>query len=334
MKLIGLLAALILAAAPAARAAPTAHAAHVGFEALTIANGAEKPLVIGVWYPTDAAASPRPFGAFVQTVALGAAPTGSNLPLIVMSHGTGGSYEEHIDTSLALARAGFVVAAVDHAGDTHDDQSGAVAIWRRTGHIHRLIDYMLAEWPRRAAIDPARIGMFGFSAGGFTTLVIAGAIPDLGQVAPHCQAHPEAFECALVKKSGADVATLLGKLPASAWVHDARVKAAVVAAPALGYAFGREGLKNVRIPIQLWRAEDDHLLPNPYYAEAVRADLPQPPEFHLARNADHFDFLAPCTDILRHVAPVICVSRPGFDREAFHATFDRDVVVFFKAKLR
>ena len=111
------------------------------------------------------------------------------------------------------------------------------------------------------------------------------------------------------------------------------IKAAVVAAPALGYTFGREGLKDITVPIQLWRAADDHILPNPDYAEAVRIALPSPPEYHVVENADHFDFLAPCTDLLRQFAPAICVSRPGFDRTAFHQTFNDEVVRFFEQTL-
>ena len=38
---------------------------------------------------------------------------------------------------------------------------------------------MLASWPHHDALDPSRIGMFGFSAGGFTALVAIGGTPDL-----------------------------------------------------------------------------------------------------------------------------------------------------------
>jgi pimeloyl-ACP methyl ester carboxylesterase len=88
-------------------------------------------------------------------------------------------------------------------------------------------------------------------------------------------------------------------------------------------------LKDITVPVQLWRAGEDHILPNPDYAKAVRIALPSPLEFHLVENGDHFDFLAPCTDILRQVAPVICVSRPRFDRVGFHQTFNDEVVRFF-----
>jgi predicted dienelactone hydrolase len=107
----------------------------------------------------------------------------------------------------------------------------------------------------------------------------------------------------------------------------------VVAAPALGYAFAPNGLKNVTAKIDLWRDEDDHILPNPYYAETVRTALPTPPSYHVVPHMDHFAFLAPCTDALAKAAPFVCKSEPGFDRAAFHAAFDREVVRFFKAEL-
>jgi predicted dienelactone hydrolase len=317
-------------------AAAHAEAANVGFTELRIANGAGQPLVIGVWYPTDAPTRNYPLGPFVQTVAPDGPTTGEHLKLIVMSHGNGGSYQGHYDTAIALATAGFVVAAVNHTGDTHDDQSRAVNVMDRPRHIHRLIDYMLAEWPDHARIDASKVGMFGFSIGGFTTLVSVGGVPDLSLVAAHARAHPTYYDSQLLHRSGVSGEALAqdrANLPSSTWTHDPRIKAAVVAAPALGFTFGREGLKDITVPIQLWRAEDDQILPNPDYAEAVRIALPQPAEFHLVENAGHFDFLAPCTDVLRQNVPEICVSRPGFDRIAFHQTFNREVVRFFEQHL-
>jgi predicted dienelactone hydrolase len=309
-----------------------AHAGDVGFQQLTVPDGAEKPLTVGVWYPSDAPASPQALGEFTQTVASGGPLAGEALPLVVMSHGTGGWYGGHYDTALALAHAGFVVAAVSHTGDTYQDHSQALQIWTRPEQIHRLIDYMLAEWSGHAQIDPSRVGVFGFSAGGFTALVAAGGTADLTLVQPHCLKMPTAFECSILPKTGNDdLARALP--PRSAFVHDARITAAVVAAPALGFAFEREGLKHVNVPLQLWRAEDDHLLPNPDYAQAVRDALPRPPEYHVVANADHFDFLAPCNPRVAQSAPEICAEQPGFDRAAFHAQFNAAVVAFFQRTL-
>jgi predicted dienelactone hydrolase len=114
---------------------------------------------------------------------------------------------------------------------------------------------------------------------------------------------------------------------------DPRIKAAVVAAPALGFTFSPDGLKNVKVPVQLWRADDDVMLPHPRYAEAVRLALPETPDYHVVPNAGHFDFLVPCSGALASVAPAICTSAVGFDRAAFHASFDAAVLGFFNTTL-
>lgn len=328
MRLIAFIAALALALTPLA-----VRAANVGFQEVQIPNGADKPLTVGIWYPTDAPAAAHPLHTFTQTVAPDGPVAGRGLPLVVMSHGNGGWYGGHYDTAQALARAGIVAAAVSHTGDTYDDQSRSVRMADRPMHIKRLIDYMTADWSGRDHIDAGRIGVFGFSSGGFTALVAAGGAPDLSETAAHCRAHPDYFDCQLLKKAGVSADATIAR-PRSAWTHDPRIKAAVVAAPALGYAFGREGLKDVRVPVQLWRAQNDHILPNPDYAEAVRINLPTPPQFHLVEGADHFDFLAPCDDQLAKLAPAICTSAPGFDRAAFHARFNDAVTAFFLATLK
>jgi predicted dienelactone hydrolase len=248
--------------------------------------------------------------------------------MIVMSHGTGGSYLGNFDTAIALADAGFVVVSMHHTGDNYADHSRSVDIMDRPRQVSRVIDHMLSTWEGRAAIDPQRVGMFGFSSGGFTTLAIIGGVPDFAKIGPMCREHPGDFACQLPAKSESPVVA-----PAPIAIADARIKAAVVAAPALGFTFSPDGLKSVKVPVQLWRAENDVIVPHPRYAEAVRLALPEAPDYHVITNAGHYDFLAPCNDALASIAPAICTSSAGFDRAAFHVGFDSDVVKFFEKTL-
>ena len=218
-------------------------------------------------------------------------------------------------------------------GDTYQDRSRAGQILRRPPQLQRVLDYMLTVWPDHARIDPERIGAFGFSAGGFTVLAAIGGVPDLTKIAPRCEAHPDYFECTLRKRAGLAPQPAISDNQTQASFKDMRIKAAVIAAPALGYTFDREGLDPVMIPIQLWSAEFDHILPAPDYADSVRTNLPRPPEFHLVAKADHFDFLAPCSAEFAKVAPDVCQSLAGFDREEFHQRFNGEVVRFFRETL-
>jgi predicted dienelactone hydrolase len=298
----------------------------VGFAMVRVADPPDDPLQVGIWYPSDSAADDQDIGLFTQTVAQDGAVAGTGHPLVVMSHGNGGTLESHYDTALALAGAGYVVAAMTHTGDNWRDRSFETELDRRPRAVHVVIDYMLTGWTGHAAIDPAKIGMFGFSAGAFTTLVSAGGIPDLSRIGPYCAEHPDTYVCQLVK---ADQDQIAAKPPITSWIAEPRIKAAVVAAPAIGFTFSKDGLKGVQIPIQLWRAGDDHILPSPDYVEPVRDGLPRPAEYKIVTGADHFDFLAPCSDALARTAPDICQERNGFDRAAFHENFNRDVVAFF-----
>ena len=315
-------------AALAAALLITCAAAHasVGFTMRTVADGANPPLQVGIWYPAQAASHPTPVGLFVQDVAADAPLAGRGLPLVVFSHGNGGTLEGHFDTALALAEAGFVVAAPMHTGDNYRDQSRATDIGGRVRSLSAVIDWVERDWVA-GGVDPARVGAFGFSAGGLTVLIAAGARPDLALIGPHCAAHPGYFDCRLVAARHTTLPVEGGPQPVFA--ADPRVRAIVVAAPALGFTLAKGGARDVRVPVQLWRADADAVLPAPDYADAVRAALPVAPEFHGVPGAGHFDFLAPCSAALARVVPPICVENAGFDRVGFHALLDRAVVGFF-----
>lgn len=245
-------------------------------------------------------------------------------PLVVISHGNSGWYRGHYDTAEALADAGFVVSALTHPGDNFRDQSRAVQLTGRAPQLSALIDYMTGVWSGPVAVDPERIGAFGFSAGGFTVTSVVGGVSDAQAILGHCRAHPGFFACRLLAAHRFD----LGEWRPE--TRDVRVGAAVIAAPAFGQSFTTESLKSVSIPVQLWQASDDEVLPAPYNVEPIRDRLGRAPDYHHVENAGHYDFLSPCTLEMTLELPVLCTSAPGFDRAAFKATFNNEVVAFFR----
>jgi predicted dienelactone hydrolase len=281
--------------------------AETRFTTLRIPDPQGGDIEIGVWSPD--------------------APTAGPAPLVVMSHGNGGWYRGAEDTARALADAGFVAAALTHTGDNFRDQSRALDMANRPRQLRVLTDYMLSDWKGPVVIDADRVGAFGFSSGGFTVLADVGAVPDAKAIAQHCRQGAAYFDCRLIANHRANPTTWTG------WRRDPRIKAVVSAAPALGFAFTTASLATIRIPVQLWRAEQDEVLPSPLYVEPVRDRLPTPPEYHLVPNAGHFDFLPPCNAAVQASSPEICVSQPGFDRAGFHVQFNREVVRFFRGAL-
>jgi predicted dienelactone hydrolase len=311
----------------------------VGFQYGAAPNPDGKPIELGIWYPSDAPTSPQQLGLFTQDVApYGSIGGQTTLPLIIISHGTGGGAASHYDTALALANAGFVVVAMTYIGDNYQDHSLAFTprnFVSRAEQVSRVIDYMLGDWPLHAHIDPTRIGIFGHSAGGATALIVLGGNPDFSLASLFCRDHPEAWDCIQVKAHGDALAT-----PAAATAsvpkelhHDPRVKAAAIAALAIGYTFTKAGLATVTEPIQLWRAENDVIAANQWNSDVIEAALPRPPEDHLVPGAQHFSFLAPCSEALDKIAPDICRDPPGFDRVAFHRQLNQALIDFFKARL-
>lgn len=72
---------------------------------------------------------------------------------------------------MALAANGFVVVALTHTGDNYMDPSYAENrknLTARPRQVSVVLSYLLTTWAQHDRLDPARVGMFGFSLGGFT----------------------------------------------------------------------------------------------------------------------------------------------------------------------
>jgi predicted dienelactone hydrolase len=307
-------------------AAPMAQAA--GFRFIDIPADASGPALTGVvWSPCAAPPQEIKVG-FVTIAAVRNCPVaGDKLPLIVVSHGSGGWFGAHRDTAAMLADAGFVVAAVDHPGDNATDRSrtdNLSILLDRPVDIRRLTDFMLDAWPEASKLDRERIGFFGFSRGAYTGLVIAGGRLDISRIVPLC---PEGFYdgmCAEIRK---------GEIPAQRPGDDPRFTAAVLADLELGRAFTPQGLKNVTIPIQLWGSArgGDGVLPED--GATIDRSLPVKPDYHVVPNSAHFAFIAPCSPEAMKALPEICADAGAFDRVAFHKEFNAAMLVFFRKHL-
>lgn len=298
------------------------HAAGIRF--IEIPAGPGGPALQGaVWSPCKAPAERMVLSPLVIEGTRDCPVEGTQLPLVLVSHGSGGSALGHHDTAAALADAGFVVAAIHHPGDNFRDlsrQGHLSAFATRPIDMRRLADYMLSAWPQHAQLNPMRIGLFGFSRGGYTGLVALGAQPRWTLRPDLCPAGSPLPLCAEIQRH---------EIPAPP-ARDPRIRAAVIVDPLT--MFDAKGLKQVNAPVQLWASAHGGDGVTLASVQALRGDLPRPPEWHVA-DAGHFAFLAPCPPALARAAPDICQDAPSFDRVAFHQTFNTQVVGFLKRHL-
>jgi len=109
-----------------------------------------RPLVTEIWYPTTDTlkASDQEYSPFIRnyTVRNGQLPSG-RFPLIMISHGTGGSRFSLEWLAQSLVKAGFVVAAVDHWGNTYNNKIPLqfFEIWQRPQDISFVITKLLSD---------------------------------------------------------------------------------------------------------------------------------------------------------------------------------------------
>ncbi len=284
-----------------------------------------------IWYPCAAAPQRVPLGSltvqFIDSLqGVKDCPlAGTKLPLVIVSHGRGGWFAGHDDVAVALADAGFVVAAINHSGDNGNDRSQSESLSllaSRPADAIRLLDFMLDGWKDRAAIDRAKIGFFGFSAGAYTGLVLAGANPDFRKIASYCPESRRSLDCELFRSGG-----IPSDLP-----HEPRIRAAALADTARNDLFTQEGLAAIRIPLLIWRSELGGGGVDPKNSALTARSLPGKPDIHTV-PAGHFAFLPPCTPQFAENLPRLCTDPPGFDRTAFHRDFDASIVGFFREHL-
>jgi predicted dienelactone hydrolase len=315
----------VLVALALSLSAPLTQAA--GLRLIEVPADADGPALNGVmWYPCSEQPDTIALGPYTLSVAKDCPISGNKLPLVVVSHGRGGSFLNLYDVAEALAEAGYIVASINHPGDTTSDMSrsaGLSPFVERPADIRRLVGHMVGASAAAPRIDPERVGFFGFSRGGYTGLVLIGANPDWAKASEFCQRSSLRVCEPICRK----------EFPAQPLTHDPRIRAAVVADPAGGLFFTAESLAAVKVPVQLWASEHGGDGVTQESVAAVNQNLPAKHDYHLVPNSGHFAFVI-CPPALAKAAPEICTDAPGFDRIAFHKQFNAEVVSFFQTELR
>lgn len=310
-----------------------------------------RPIATQVWYPARAGS--------VQTVwetevfrfgsnAVGA-PFADDAPrpLILLSHGTGGSAAQLSWLAESLARQGYIVAGVDHHGNTAAEAEyrlgGFILPGERARDLSAVIGFLMADSLIGARIDTSRIGATGFSLGGFTVLATVGAHLPFDVWQRSCAATPELPWCALPPEApftASEIATLRRRDAAfraaesrsEQSVRDPRIKAAFAMAPALLPAVDTLSLRAIAVPVRVILGELDDQVPAEITAGILGAHL-RGAQVERLPGVSHYAFLAECTARGHEFVPALCASG-DVNRAELHRRVGDEVVAFFEERLR
>jgi len=254
---------------------------------------------------------------------------GQDLPLIVVSHGSGGNMLGLAWLGAGLAEEGAMVLLVNHPGTTSGDSSPTQTAFldRRAHDVTAALDAVLADPDLAARIDPARIAVLGFSLGGGAALQLGGARFERQRYREFCATYAaQATGCDWMQSDGFD----LNAWPASAEadLRDPRISQVIAVDPAFGFSWDPASLAEMDTPTLLINMGETGfgsawmgvgVGPD---AANLPAQIPQA-TYQVIEDAWHFSFLPEC----RFYAPVlvwwegedaICSDPWGSDRSAVH----------------
>ncbi len=249
-------------------------------------------------------------------------------PLVIYSHGGWGyrwfspEYCEH------LASYGFVVMATDHEDAPPIISMPAHAEVSRQWDISALIDYASEITSKDGAlanvINTKKIGVTGYSAGGFTTLLAGGARRSTNEINNWCQTKETQNSwigpllCVDQTSRNEEWAKYLGiNVPADGlWpdIGDKRINA-IVSIDGGAHDFGPEGLSALRVPSFL------------FYFRGAPAAIPYPHDtlyqqmtgkqeaIAIFEHADHALFMHNCLPDMISAETVYSCVEPVWDKQ-------------------
>ena len=309
-----------------------------------------------IWYPAgaDAREETQWFGLplipyfSAGSAAPDAAPlVGTRRPLILLSHGFGGTASGLGWLGAALAAHGFIAVAVDHPGNNALEDStveGSSLFWLRAVDLSAAISAILDDKIFGSQIDPARIGAAGHSLGGYTVVAAAGGITEPEQLEAFCRSAAADALCKPPPEISDMRRRRLARLSSDSdfrqrysRAHDSyrdeRVRAIFAMAPGLGPIFTLESLGKISIPVGIVTGGADEITPPSSGAEALAKAIPHA-SLKIFPHAGHYVFLGSCTWFGRVALGVPCVDPDLTDRVAVQADTIRIAVDFFTANLR
>ncbi len=330
----------------------------VGVEVLSLSDSerrswdgkSARPVTTHVFYPTlETREEPlligpknNPIFDAGNVVWSGVPKTGEKHPLVIMSHGTGGSALMLLWLAEAFVKQGYIVVGVNHHGNTALEKKkyaqGYTLWWERARDLAVVTENILSspEWSKK--IDHSKIGVLGFSLGGYTTMATLGGRSDTKRFEQFCKSKKRDFTCEPQKeflnmykefeevRNTPQVELSLAKHNVDYSVG--LFKAGYVIAPAVLQVFTPESLAAIKLPISITIGSHDTTTPADTNAKWLHEQI-SGSRYKEIQNAGHYTFLSECGSGGKKILPDLCTDHQSVDRRSIHQQVSLDAVKFF-----
>lgn len=298
-----------------------------------------RPIVLEVWYPTSDSLkdSDKTFSPFKRkfTVRDGKLPSGE-LPLIFISHGSGGSRFSLEWLAQDLVEAGYVVAAVNHWGNTFDNAIGLefVKPWERPLDLSFSLTKLLGHKAFKAIIDERRIGALGFSFGGYTVLALAGAAVNY-DLLWEFYSSPEGkneisipeFPNLWQELQNPELIKMARNVPN---LKDTRFKTFFAISPGTARGFNDPAqFREIDRPVFIVGAEADSITPVNSYARKYHQLIARSEYYEFKGKVGHYVMLPEANEEVQRELPVPFKDHPTVNRHEVHERVSELAIRFF-----
>jgi len=286
---------------------------------------------VAIWYPSTSQEQPSLYAnnpVFEGVEAYMDSPLSPGQhPIVLFSHGMGGTDRAQAWLASALARRGVITVSVNHANSTWGDfdMSEGVAHWTRAQDMSAALDALVDLPSFSDSLDMSRVMAAGFSYGGWTALSLGGATGNHSGIVDACMTYPDMEACGLLLSDEVNMQGLDPEVWNASYADD-RVTQVVAIDPGFVWGLEQSDIASL-VPATLvigFGGDGDRLLATDFDRSGLTALLGDR-RTERFDPAYHFSAMPVCTEAVEAILEEddddpVCTDPEGSDRAAIHAS--------------